>query len=376
MKKSMLRTIVLAALSGGALFAQDITGTWQGTLQIPNQELRTVIKISKADGGGLKAVLYSIDQGGQGVAGTVTLEGSTVKMSIPGIGGSYEGKLDGDAIALTGTFSQGPGKLPLNLKHVKDDAAWEIPPPPVPVKAMPADADPAFDVTVIKPSEPGSPGKGINVRGRQLSTLNFSLRDMITFAYGLHPSQIVGAPSWVESANFNITAKPAGEGQPNTKQWKIMLQKMMADRFQLTFHRDKKELSVYTLTVGKNGPKLTKSAGDPNGLYGAGGPPGNFSMRNGNMGDFAEVLQSTTLDRPVVDQTGLVGRFDFQLKYTPDQTQLAGRGGTPPPPPPDDGTAPPDLFTAMQEQLGLSLKATKAPAGVIVIDRVAKPSDN
>jgi uncharacterized protein (TIGR03435 family) len=77
-----------------------------------------------------------------------------------------------------------------------------------------------------------------------------------------------------------------------------------------------------------------------------------------------------------VDQTGLVGRFDFQLKYTPDQTQLAGRGGPPPPPPPDDGTAPPDLFTAMQEQLGLSLKATKAPAEVIVIDRVTKPSDN
>src|ERR1700722_16196436 len=174
MKKLMLWIIALVALPGSALFAQDITGTWQGTLQAPKQELRTVIKISKTDAG-LKAVLYSIDQGGQGFSGTVTLESPIVKISIPGIGGSYEGKLDGDAIALTGTFSQGPGKLPLNLKHVNDDAAWEIPSPPVPVKAMPADADPAFDVTVIKPSEPGSPGKGINVRGRQLTTLNFSL---------------------------------------------------------------------------------------------------------------------------------------------------------------------------------------------------------
>jgi hypothetical protein len=171
MKKLMLWIIALAALPGSALFAQDITGTWQGTLLAGKQELRTVIKISKADGGGLKAVLYSIDQSGAGLAGAVTLEGSIVKMSIPGLGGAYEGKLDGDAVSLTGTFSQGPAKLPLNLKHVNDDAAWAIPAPPVPLKAMPADADPVFDVTVIKPSDLGAPGKGIRVQGRQLSTL-------------------------------------------------------------------------------------------------------------------------------------------------------------------------------------------------------------
>jgi uncharacterized protein (TIGR03435 family) len=375
MKKLMLWIIALAALPGSALFAQDITGTWQGTLLAGKQELRTVIKISKADGGGLKAVLYSIDQSGAGLAGAVTLEGSIVKMSIPGLGGAYEGKLDGDAVSLTGTFSQGPAKLPLNLKHVNDDAAWAIPAPPVPLKAMPADADPVFDVTVIKPSDLGAPGKGIRVQGRQLSTLNFSVSDMITFAYGIHVRQITGAPAWIESEKYNVTAKPAGEGQPNTKQWKIMLQKMLADRFQLTFHHEKKELSVYAITLGKNGPKLTKSAGDPNGLYGAGGPPGAFSARNANMGDFAEVMQSTMLDRPVVDQTGLSGRFDFQLKFTPDETQYAGAGAREPPPA-DDATAPPDLFTALQEQLGLKLQATKAPVDVIVIDRVQKPSAN
>jgi len=263
----------------------------------------------------------------------------------------------------------------LNLKHVNDDAAWAIPAPPVPLKAMPADADPVFDVTVIKPSDLGAPGKGIRVQGRQLSTLNFSVSDMITLAYGIHVRQITGAPAWIESEKYNVTAKPAGEGQPNTKQWKIMLQKMLADRFQLTFHHEKKELSVYAITLGKNGPKLTKSAGDPNGLYGAGGPPGAFSARNANMGDFAEVMQSTMLDRPVVDQTGLSGRFDFQLKFTPDETQYAGAGARVPPPA-DDATAPPDLFTALQEQLGLKLQATKAPVDVIVIDRVQKPSAN
>ena len=93
------------------------------------------------------------------------------------------------------------------------------------------------------------------------------------------------------------------------------------------------------------------------------------------MGDFAEVMQSTMLDRPVVDQTGLSGRFDFQLKFTPDENQYGGLGIRVPPPA-DDATAPPDLFTAMQEQLGLKLIATKAPVDVIVIDKVSKPSEN
>jgi uncharacterized protein (TIGR03435 family) len=375
MKKFMLWIIAVLVFSEGALLAQDITGTWQGTLQAPKQELRIVIKIAKTDDAGMRAVFYSIDQPGGGLAGPVTLQGSTVKMSVPALQGAYEGKLDGDATSLTGAWTQGPGSTPLNLKHVNDDAAWAIPAPPVPLKAMPADADPVFDVTVIKPSDPGAPGKGIRVQGRQLSTVNFSVSDMITFAYGIHVRQITGAPAWIESEKYNLTAKPAGEGQPNTKQWKIMLQKMLADRFQLTFHHDKKELSVYAITVGKSGPKLTKSAGDPNGLYGAGGPPGAFSARNANMGDFAEVMQSTMLDRPVVDQTGLSGRFDFQLKFTPDETQYAGSGMRVPPPA-DDATAPPDLFTAMQEQLGLKLQATKAPVDVIVIDRVSKPSEN
>jgi uncharacterized protein (TIGR03435 family) len=86
-------------------------------------------------------------------------------------------------------------------------------------------------------------------------------------------------------------------------------------------------------------------------------------------------MQSAVLDRPVVDQTGLEGRFDFQLKWTPDETQFGGLG-IKVPPPTDDAAAPPDLFTAMQDQLGLKLQATKAAVDVIVIDRVSKPSEN
>ncbi|HXP84447.1 MAG TPA: TIGR03435 family protein [Bryobacteraceae bacterium] len=377
MKKLMLGIIALAAWPGGALLAQDLTGTWQGTLSANNRDLRTVIKISKADGNALKAVLYSIDQGGQGLAGAATLQGQGVKITIPGIGGTYEGKLNTDGKSITGTWSQGgPTPLALNLTRATEETAWAIPEPPAPPKPMAANASAVFEVATIKPSKPDTPGKAFLVRGREFSTLNTTLSDIITFAYGIHARQITGGPAWLETEKFDLLAKPEGEGQPSQSQWKTMVQKLLADRFKFTFHRDKKELSVYAIVVGKNGPKLTKSEGDPNGL------PGLFfrglgvlPARNATMADFAGVMQGAVLDRPVVDQTGLSGRFDFTLTWTPDEFQFGGLGVRVPPPA-DNAAAPPDLFTAMQEQLGLKLEATKAPAEVFVVDRVEKPSEN
>jgi uncharacterized protein (TIGR03435 family) len=325
----------------------------------------------------MKGVFYSIDQGGQSIpVNTVTLQGSTVKMSIPGIGGSYEGKLEADGDSITGNFAQGPAPLPLNLKRATPQTAWAIPEPPPPPKPMAADAVVEFEVATIKPATPDRPGKGFMVRGRQFSTLNTSLADLITFAYGIHTKQISGAPAWVDTDKFDLAAQPNGEGQPNDKQWKAMIQKLLADRFKLAFHRDKKELSVYAIVVGKSGPKLTKSESTGNlpGLFFRG--LGNLPAINATMADFAGVMQGAVLDRPVVDQTGLAGRWDFTLIWTPDEFQFGGLGVKPPPPPANNAAAPPDLFTAFQEQLGLKLEATKAQAEVFVIDKVAKPTEN
>jgi uncharacterized protein (TIGR03435 family) len=155
-----------------------------------------------------------------------------------------------------------------------------------------------------------------------------------------------------------------------------MLQKLLADRSNLSFHRDKKELSVYAITVAKTGPKLTKSEGDPNGLPGLFFRGlGNLPARNATMADFAGVLQGAVLDRPVVDRTGLAGRYDFQLQWTPDRSQFISMR-VKVPAPPDDPAAPPDLFTAIQQQLGLKLESAKAPVEVLVIDHVEKPTGN
>jgi uncharacterized protein (TIGR03435 family) len=262
------------------------------------------------------------------------------------------------------------------LVRATDQTAWVKPEAPAPPKPMAADVDPTFEVATIKPSRPDAQGKAFQVKGRQFFTFNTSLSDLMTFAYGLHARQITGGPGWLESEKFDVNGLPDGEGQPNEGQWKIMLQKLLAERFQLSFHRDKRELSVYAIVIGRDGPKLTKSGGDPNGL-----PAlffrglGNLPARNATMADFAGVMQAAVLDRPVVDQTGLQGRFDFVLTWTPDEFQFAGLGARVPPPP-ANADAPPDLFTAMQEQLGLKLESTRAPADVLVIDRVERPSPN
>jgi uncharacterized protein (TIGR03435 family) len=356
--------------------AQSIADTWQGTLHA-GQDLRTVVKISKADDGGYKATFYSIDQGGAVIPVTkITLDGTTVKMALVALGGTYEGKLSPDGKTITGTWSQGQ-PLPLVLTRATPETEWTIPPPPPPLPPMDANASPTFEVATIKPSKPDEQRKAIIVQGRRMHIINQPLSRMISFAYGVQVNQLIGLPAWADTDKYDIDAEPDGEGMPNDKQWKGMIQKLIVERYKFTFHQDKRELPVYVLSVAKTGPKLTKSEGDPNGLTGLffRGRPGDLGVRNANMADFVGLLQGAVLDRPVVDHTGLTGRFDFSLNWTPDDSQFAGMGAKIPPPT-DGANAPPSLYTAIQEQIGLKLDATKALADVIVIDHLEKPSEN
>jgi uncharacterized protein (TIGR03435 family) len=354
---------------------QTLADTWQGTLKAGG-DLRIVLKIT-SDDGIYKSVFYSIDQGpGSIPVKSTTLQGSAVKMDVSNIGGVYEGKLSADNNTIDGTWTQGDKPLPLLLTRATPETAWAIPEPPPQLPPMAAGFDPTFEVATIKPSKPDQQGKGFGVRGRRFSTFNTNLADLISFAYGVHAKQIIGAPAWYTEDKYDIAAQPNGEGAPSDKQWKSMLQKLLAERFQLTFHSDKKELAVYVLTVVKTGSRLTKSDGDPDGL------PGNFftalgKMNNTNstVGDFTRTMQAAVMDRPVVDQTRITGRYNFTLNWTPDDSQFGGMGAKVPPPT-DAANAPPDLYKAIQDQLGLKLEPTKAQADVLVIDHVDKPSAN
>ncbi|HEY7392887.1 MAG TPA: TIGR03435 family protein [Bryobacteraceae bacterium] len=384
MNKLLLAAVVSlgAALLPSALHAQNITGTWQGTLKVGPQELRIVFKTSLEDDK-LKAVMYSIDQaGGQPInASSITQDGSAVKIKIIQVNGNYEGKLSADGNTITGTWDQGLGMpLPLNLVRATPQTEWAIPEPPPPPKLMAPDAKPGFEVSTIKPAKPGRGFSLLVNRSGMLNTTSTSLSDLIKFAYDVHPRQITKGPAWLETEKFDITAKPDTPGMPNPTQLKVMVQKLLADRFQLAFHREQKELPVYAITTAKGGPKLTKSQ-SPLNLPGFGLPPGRLMVRNATMAELAHVMQASLIEQPVVDQTGLgETRYDFTLQYTPDASQravLAALGpGAAPPPPANDADAPPDLFTAFQQQLGLKLESTKAPVDVLVIDKAEKPSDN
>lgn len=245
-----------------------------------------------------------------------------------------------------------------------------------PTSAMATNASPSFEVATIKPSPPSARGSGSGMDpGGRFTERNLSLRDLILLGYGLHPRQIAGGPGWLETEKFDIVASADTPGAPSKAQVMTMLQKLLADRFALRFHREKKELSVYAITVGKPGPKLTPNTADPNGLPTARMDGlGRFTATNMTMGEFAEGLQGNVLDRPVVDETALQGRFDFTLNWTPDEFQFPGLGVRAAPP--DTGGTLPDLFTAFKDQLGLKLEPTKSTVEILVMDQVERPSGN
>jgi uncharacterized protein (TIGR03435 family) len=357
----------------------DISGDWQGTLQLPNRSIRLVVKISKADKA-WAAKMYSIEQGGQGFSGSsVVLDGSAFKFTIDLIGATFQGTVSADGNSIVGTWTQGPNPQPLTLVRATKETAWEIPPPPTPPKPMAADADPSFEVATIKPNDSGASSmQGLTLNGRNFATRNSSLGDLIGFAYEVQANQIVNAPDWINKDRYDIAAIPDQEGSPNVQQLRTMMQKLLASRFNLKFHQDKRELSAYVLTVGKNGPKLkpTELKGTLPGLGmrpGAGGLT--LVMANGRMQDFTSFLQMLVLDRPVVDRTELTGRYDCNVTFTPDDSQFNGH---PPklPQATENTEAAPNLFAAFQEQLGLKLDAQKTQVDVVAIDHVEKPSAN
>jgi uncharacterized protein (TIGR03435 family) len=377
-KRLMLWVVALAWLAAGPLRAQDLTGNWQGTLKSA-KDLRMILVVTKEDGR-LQAKLYSIDETAQPFrVSSISQDGSTVKFAIDLNGTTYEGKMNADNNVIAGTWTQGVTPLPLKFSRAAKETAWEIPAPPPPRKSMPPDADPSFEVSTIKPNDSGLKSMQVlTFRGRTFITENSSVADLIMFAYRVQRKQILGAPDWTDKDRYDMNATPDQEGTPSADQVRLMIRKLLADRFQMKFHHDKRELSAFVLTVGKDGAKLKPS--QPNGnLHGIGIQPAKSGAmlfaNNSPIPAFTSFLQSMMLDRPVVDQTALTGRYDLTVTFTPDDSLFNGQPlGFPKP---EDGVEPaPNFFEAIQQQLGLKLTAEKTQVDVLAIDHVEKPSAN
>ncbi len=213
---------------------------------------------------------------------------------------------------------------------------------------------PEFEVVSVKPAPPAVNGVSSreSVDAGLLTYTNFTLRRLISNAYGVTEGQVVG-PSWISDNLYHVHARlPAGASRADVP---AMLQAMLADRFKLTVERAKKKMPVYALVIAKGGHKMKPVVNDDNGY---GGGVRRIDGRGTTMATLAKLLSSRVTDRPVIDSTGLGGKFAFSLEWAPE---------------PDD----PSIYIAVQEQLGLKLDPRRMLTEVITVTHAERnPTEN
>ena len=246
-------------------------------------------------------------------------------------------------------------------------------------------ATPAFEVASVKVSAPITDGRVMMSMGGDPGRINYTglpLRALIARAYGVKDYQISGLDAF-GADRYDVVAKLP----PDTprEQVPLMLQNLLAERFKLKLHREQKEMPVYALVVGKGGVKMKEVEPAPGGNSQVNMRMGKLDLPKAPISALADVL-SRVLDRPVLDMSESKASYDITLEFTPDEStrggmmgmRMAGPGpGSGPDRPATDGAAAPNIFTAIQEQLGLKLESRKAPVEILVVDHAEKvPTEN
>ncbi len=232
-------------------------------------------------------------------------------------------------------------------------------------------ASPTFDVAAIHlhTPVPHEHSHIVDSSGRFI-TVNVDLKSILQWAFDVPASRIVAGPAWIGTQRFDIEAKsesaldtqPKYDSAAARQQKRQMVQSLLADRFHLVFHHETRELPIYALEVTKAGPKFQAKQTN-NSQVNSGR---NYLQIEGGENTMTVLAESLAeiLDRVVVDETGILGKYSVNLKWTPDDAISSG------------DEAPPSIFTALQEQLGLKLESKKGPVQVFVIDKIEMPSEN
>ena len=223
-----------------------------------------------------------------------------------------------------------------------------------------------FEVISIRTNKSASERSALRIDADRLSASNVSARSLIETGYGLKTWQISGAPDWLNTERFDVEA--TAEHPVTRVQIMEMLRSLLAERFGLSVHRDSKDIPVFALTVAKGGLKLTETAPDdhPQVLFSTAGPMMNLTGLKAPLRLLTPWLTSILMNtsRPVVDQTGLAGTYDFKMEWLPDNAPASA------------AIEAPSIYSAMQEQLGLRLNAQMAPFEILMIDHIERPSSN
>jgi bla regulator protein blaR1 len=235
-------------------------------------------------------------------------------------------------------------------------------------------AGPAFDVASVKPSDPANRRMYLDsLSGGRLTARSVSLSWLVQFAYHLESYQISGGPGWMVTSRYDVMAR-AEDSTTGEDRIRQMAQTLLADRFALKVHTESRELPIYRMVTVKAGKELHKVAAcaAPECPVFEMSIGGQLTARGATMEDFTHAMTDLT-GRPVRNQTGLAGQYDFRLSWTPDDA-TPGAVGPRGSPAPDPTLA--SVFTALTEQLGLKLQSDKGPVDVYVIDHAEKASEN
>lgn len=238
-----------------------------------------------------------------------------------------------------------------------------------------------FDVASVKRSRPANDGVStLTVVPGGVRVINLPLSTILWMAHGVQQDQVVNVPSWAASENFDITAKVPAGAPLNMDTFRPMLVDLLGERFELKTHHEMRELPMYRLVrvrPDRLGPRLAAAEMDCTGRAapaanssraavlrncGAGPTPTGFRVHGMPLLVLARIM-GPTAGRVIVDETGLSGNWDLDLDFTPAQLQ----------PGPND---PPSLFAALQEQLGLKLEPGRAEVDVVVVDHLARPTED
>ncbi len=228
----------------------------------------------------------------------------------------------------------------------------------------------SFEVASVKKSAPGGRGGGIRPTqgGQTYVGTNVPVRLMIKLMYGITDAQIQGEPDWVNTELYDVRAK--AEKPSNINELHEMFQTLLADRFQLKFHKETKTIGVYELSVDKKAKMRVNESTEAFADFPIKGA-GRFKVAGQRVStQYLSWWLSNQLNRPVIDKTGLAGFFDFDLEFVPEPPP--GFVPNPNEPAPEG----PSIYTALREQLGLKLDSSKGPVVVFVIDKVERPTEN